>query len=405
MTPGPIASPPRLPPIWLLGLTNLLFGFVGGVALMTTPQLLAAQHVPEPQIARITSLAMIPYFAGFLLAPLLDVRFSRRTYAGVFGVLASLLSIAATLNIGETDSLRWLLLATVAAAALYNIAIGGWLGDLIGETGGSRLGAWFTVGNIGGFGIGAIANIALFRGVAAPFGAIGIGALVAAPLLLLPFVPAPDADGRRGAKESFTTLFRDIRLLIRGRDVLRLLLVFCLPCASFALTNTLGGLGHVYRASEAFVATLAGIGGTIAGVAGSLLVPPLARRIAPLLLYLLIGGVGAAFTATLIVLPHTPAVFAVAMIGENVAQAAAFSAATAIIFAGIGRDNPLAATQFGLLGAAYALPVTYMQVIDGDAYGRGGMTGMLATDAGITLFAALLLVVPVLRWARGGAAA
>ena len=319
----------------------------------------------------------------------------------MFGTAASLLATLGMLDLGDPASLAWVLLAAVSAAALYNIAIGGWLGDLLGDGAGAgdTLGAWFTVGNIGGFGIGAVANIALIRGLPAPFGAIGIGLLVALPLGMLPFIPAPDA-GRRGARESFATLFRDIGRLVRRREVLRLLLLFCLPCASFALTNTLGGLGRVYGASEAFVAVLAGIGGTLAGVAGSLLVPPLARRLAPAPLYLAIGLIGAAFTAALILLPRTPGMFAVAMIGENVAQAAAFSVANAIIFGGIGRDNPLAATQFGLLSAAYSLPVTYMQAIDGGAYGRGGMAGMLATDATITAAAALLLGLPVLRWQR-----
>ena len=33
---------------------------------------------------------MIPTFCGFLLAPILDVRFSRRSYALVFGVLTAI---------------------------------------------------------------------------------------------------------------------------------------------------------------------------------------------------------------------------------------------------------------------------------------------------------------------------
>ena len=391
----------RIPPIWLLGLTNLLFGFLGAVVLMTTPQLLAAHHVAEPVIARVTSLAMVPYFAGFLLSPILDVRFSRRRYAYIFGTVASILAVLGLLDIGDPASLGWILLGAVMAGALFNIALGGWLGDLLGDAGGAKLGAWFTIGNIGGFGIGAISNITLLRSLPDPAGAICVGALVAAPLLILPFIPAPDAETRRGAKESFASLFRDVWHLVRRTDVLRLLLVFCLPCASFALTNTLGGLGRDYNASERFVALLGGVGVTLAGVTGSLLVPALTRRISPLLLYLLIGLGGAMFTAALIFIPRTPAGFAVAMIGENVAQAGAFSTATAIIFGGIGRDNPLAATQYGLLSAGYALPVTYMQAIDGDAYGRGGLTGMLVTDAAITLIAVLLLAVPVLRWRRG----
>ena len=75
------AASPRSLPAFVMGLGNLVFGLTGGLALVTAPQLLAAQHVPEPEIASITAAALVPTFACFLLAPVLDVRFSRRGYA------------------------------------------------------------------------------------------------------------------------------------------------------------------------------------------------------------------------------------------------------------------------------------------------------------------------------------
>ena len=63
-----------------MGLVNLPFSISGTVLLITVPQLLAARHVPEPMIASITAFALIPGFAAFVVSPILDVRFSRRTY-------------------------------------------------------------------------------------------------------------------------------------------------------------------------------------------------------------------------------------------------------------------------------------------------------------------------------------
>ena len=77
-------------PIAFMGVANLPFGLYGAAVLITVPQLLASQHVPQPLIASITAAAMIPTFCGFLLAPILDVRFSRRSYAIFFGVLTAL---------------------------------------------------------------------------------------------------------------------------------------------------------------------------------------------------------------------------------------------------------------------------------------------------------------------------
>ena len=68
------------------------------------------------------------------------------------------------------------------------------------------------------------------------------------------------------------------------------------------------------------------------------------------------------------------------MVGENGFQAASFSVQYAIILRTIGENNPFAATQFALLSAATMVPLTYMQAIDGNAYGIGGLAGSYLAD-------------------------
>jgi PAT family beta-lactamase induction signal transducer AmpG len=184
--------------------------------------------------------------------------------------------------------------------------------------------------------------------------------------------------------------------LLRNRSVLLTLLLFVMPAASFALTNTLGGLGHDFNTPEKLVGLIGGVGVAIAGVVGSLMIPQLNKRIEPRPLYLLVGGFGALFTLTLAALPRTPATFGLAMLGENVFQAAAFSVQNVIILRTIGHDNPLAATQFGLLIAASSVPLSYMQVIDGQAYGLGAVGGSYLADALISGGACALLA--LLLW-------
>ena len=73
-------SPTRpLPPVWLMGLTNATFGFTGGFSVITLPEMLAAQGVPGGRIAAVLS----PGFFIFLFSPLLNVRFSRRTWSSL----------------------------------------------------------------------------------------------------------------------------------------------------------------------------------------------------------------------------------------------------------------------------------------------------------------------------------
>ena len=84
--------------------------------------------------------------------------------------------------------------------------------------------------------------------------------------------------------------------------------------------------------------------------------PLVSSGVPPLLLYLAIGSAGALFTLSLLLLPRIPAVFALAIIGQNVFQSAAFVVEKTIIFRTIGDDNPLASTQFGLLAGGDRVP-------------------------------------------------
>jgi PAT family beta-lactamase induction signal transducer AmpG len=85
--PGP---PRRLPPVWLMGLTNAPFGLMGGFAVVAVPEMLAAHGLSGGHIAAITAAIVSPSFWAFAVAPMLDVRLSRRAYAILFAVLAGL---------------------------------------------------------------------------------------------------------------------------------------------------------------------------------------------------------------------------------------------------------------------------------------------------------------------------
>jgi len=144
-----------------MGLANMPFGFYGAAVLITVPQLLAARGVPQPTIAAITATAMIPTFCGFLLAPILDVHFNRRSYAIFFGLLTAALAVLALVSIGHIGRFTALLVGGFLAANLFYNALGGWLGDIVGKGAEGKLGASFTIGNVGGFGAGAISFITL----------------------------------------------------------------------------------------------------------------------------------------------------------------------------------------------------------------------------------------------------
>ena len=382
----------KTPPIWLMGIANGSIGAGGAVLLLVVPQLLAADHVPEPRIAEITTLGLATGFTAWIVAPIMDVRMSRRSYALLFAVLGAVFNFLALLAHKNLDAIGWLLFAGAFCIQLNTSAIGGWLGPLVSKEDEGKLGAWYNVWNIGSFGVTSIVGIGLLRDLPYTVGAAILAGMALLPLLVYRFIPAPPPD-RKLARESFGQFSRDLAALVRKPEMLLILLFFIAPAASFALTNTLGGLGNDYHASEQFVSIVAGIGTTIAGVFGSLIVPPIAARFPARNVYLGIGIVGALATLSLIVAPHTPVTFFIAMTVENVAQSAAFTAANTVMFRALGKDNPFAATQFAMMLAAQMVPLTYMQFIDGRGYGAGGMNTLFLTDAGLGLAGCAFLIV------------
>jgi PAT family beta-lactamase induction signal transducer AmpG len=382
-------------------MTNATFGISGGLVAITLPQVLAEQHVPEAKIAAMTAAAMSPMIWVFLLCPMLDVRFTRRWYAVLSALVAAAGVAAAVMNVHRLPVLEALLIVGFAAAGINQNALGGWLSTVTPKEDESRLSAWFNVANIAGGGVIAMVAMELMHRLPLPLAAAVLGASLLLPLAIYPFIPVTQPDARL-ASESFVQFFGEILLLLRRREVLLALALFLLPAASFTLTNILGGVGGDFHASMRLVSIAGGAGVAIAGIVGSLVYPFFARRLALRPLYLAIGAVGALFTLSLLLLPRTPAVFALSLLGENIFQSLAITGSFAIAFETIGQNNPLAATTFSVLAAAFNLPIIYMAVVDGRAYSWHGLAGSYIADAGLGLLACALLAL-LLRWARGAA--
>jgi MFS transporter, PAT family, beta-lactamase induction signal transducer AmpG len=229
--------------------------------------------------------------------------------------------------------------------------------------------------------------------------ALVLGVVVLLPTAVFPWMPAPGPD-RRLARESFPQFFGEVLSILKRREVLIAIVLFIAPAATFSLVNLLGGLGGDFHASTHFVGLVGGGGVLIGGIAGCLVFPLIDRLLPLRYLYLGIGMVGALFTLMLILLPRTPATFAMALIGENVFQSAAIVASTAIAFETVGRGNPLAATTYCLMISAFNIANTYMLIVDGWGYAWHGVAGSYAMDASVSLIASLLLAALLISRSR-----
>jgi MFS transporter, PAT family, beta-lactamase induction signal transducer AmpG len=228
-----------------------------------------------------------------------------------------------------------------------------------------------------------------------------VGAIIFLPTAVFPWMPAPGPD-RRLAAESFGQFNREVLSLLGRREVVIVLLLFLSPCSSFALTNMLGALGADFGASARIVSLAGGGGAILPGLIGCFFYPILAKKISLRNFYVANGIVGSVFTLSLIVLPRVPWVFALALFGEFLFQAVAFSIQIGIVYEVIGPKNPLAATTFALLTAATNVPITYILVTDGHGYGLGGVAGLFATDALIGIVACSLAWLILKRYCPEG---
>ncbi|MGA2576788.1 MAG: MFS transporter [Bryobacteraceae bacterium] len=373
-----------------MGLSNSTVGLNSGIAFFVVPQLLAAQHVSEATIAVITAAAMTSNFWPVVFGPMLDVWFSRRWYATVFAALASILGVVALMNLQHHALLEAALVAGVAAAMLFTTALCGWLSTVCRHEDKNKLSAWVNIAVISGTGVTSVLGGELARHLPDWLAAGLLGALVFLPTAIFLFIPCAGPD-KRLVGESFGEFRREVLALLRRREVLLALTLLVSPCSSFALTNLLGGLGGDFHASARVVSLAGGAGAFFPGILGCLLFPIIAKRRPLLFLYLVDGILGSLFTLSLILLPHTPVTFTLALAGEYLFQAFAFSIQVGIMFESIGENNPLAATAFTVLSAATYVPITYMMVADGSGYSIGGIAGSFGMDAAVSIASCVLV--------------
>ncbi len=391
----------QLPP-WAMGLAIAPLGFYFGFISTAMPILLSAKGVSVDEISQVSFVGFSPSFWAFLLCPILDVRFSKRTYALMFAAIAAICLGACTLLTGNIVAFEIVLTTGCTAAVMFGNAHGGWMPDVIRDHHYSQVGGTANIANLGAAGAFAALAVAVVRTMSAPAAAWLLAAMVMAPTIMLFFIPVPEQP-TRGAAEVFRTFFADLYRVCKTKNCLLGLLCFLSPTACFALTNLFSSLGGDFHASEWWVTALNGP--LVAAVCslGCLAGIWICNRFPRRTVYVIAGFGGAAAALAMIWMPRTLVFFAIGVLGYNFFQGINYTAFTAFEFEIVGPGNPLASTQIALLTAASNAPISYMTRIDGHFYGKHGLDGMLAVDAlsSLAVGTALLLVLRRMGLVRG----
>jgi PAT family beta-lactamase induction signal transducer AmpG len=190
MRPTPrrfVNSMRRLPPVWLMGLSNATLGFSNGITLFVIPQLMAEAHVLEAKIATITAVAISANFWFVLFGPILDVRFSRRWYATFFAALSGIAATVAVLSVHRLIVLQIATVICMAAAPLSSSALGGWLSNITPHEQKNPLSKWMNIALISGSGVIIALGGELVHGLPLFAAAVVMGAIVVLPAAVFPF--------------------------------------------------------------------------------------------------------------------------------------------------------------------------------------------------------------------------
>jgi PAT family beta-lactamase induction signal transducer AmpG len=394
-------TPSRKLPVWAMGLANAPTGFVYGFISTAMGILLAARGVSLVQIGTISFIAFSPSFWAWLLAPVLDVHFTKRTYAFALAALAALFLGATVLSLGNLTWFTVSLTASSVCITLYTAAVGAWTPDVLSDAEFDTMSGWFNTANLGFAGVFSLLVILCVRHLPPHIAAALLALLVVAPTALLTMFPAPPVpDGTLRA--NFAAMGRDLVRILRGSRVWIGLVIFLSPVSAFALTNLFSGFGAQYHASENWVTGLNGPGVAAVCSAGCLLAIPLCRKLQRRSVYVL-SGVGAALVAVALgLLPHTLAIYAIGLLAYNFFQGFNYTSLTSLALEITGPRNAVAGTMMAMLTSSANLPISLMVKTDSVVYGAHGLRPMYFVDAASSILTAAVLLFLVLprmdRW-------
>jgi PAT family beta-lactamase induction signal transducer AmpG len=400
----PMENGRRLP-VWAMGLANCPTGFVYGFISTAMGILLASRGVSVGRVGAISAIAFSPTFWAWTLAPILDVHFSKRTYAFFFAMLAALLLGVSVLSLGNLSVFTATLTASCASIVLYSNSVQGWAPDIVSDAEYNAMSSWLNIANLGAAGVFSAVGVVLVRVLPLPAAAGCMTLLVIAPMtLLLYFPPARKPEGN--LRDNFAAMGRDLLRVLREGRVWIGLVIFVSPIA-FALTNLFSTMGADFGASERTVTTLNGPAVAVACSLGCLLTIPLCRLWRRRTVYIM-AGVGSAVCAVAMgVLPHTVLIYGAGLLAYNFCQGFNYASFTALELEIIGPQNALSGTLMAMLTASSNVPISSMTYIDGRVHDSHGLRAMLFTDAGASVLTAVLLLavaLPLLdRMVRRGA--
>ena len=389
----------------LFGVLVLPFGAAVGFLQVAVPWWFAHAGISLEQIGAISATAFLPHAYKIFWCPLIDLGPHRKAwYLIASAATAALLAAAAMVPDPGTHValLALILTAAQATAATSSAALDALMAITPREEDKGRAGGWYMAGNVGGTGV--LGALAIWLGD--KFSPQAAGAIIAA-IVLLSAVPAftlvepkgkalQKARGYARALWTRTTdIARDLWITMKSREGITGLVIVLSPVGCGALTNLFSGMAPDYQAPAHIVELVNGIGGGLAGAAGSVLGGYLSDKMNRRLCYALAGGITALCAFAMAAAPMTPTTYAWGTFTYSFANGIAFAAFAGMVLEMVSHGAAVA-TKYTLFTAASNQAISYVTWMDGRAAGRWGTRGSVAFDGAITFVGIGILVLMVL---------
>lgn len=406
-------TPARPTPPWLFLFLDLPFGAAIGYVMIAVPFWLRGGGLSLEAIGVLSASAFAPHALKIFWIPVLDIGSYRKVWYLAMTVGTAGLLVAASLlpdpiaHLGLYTALLTAMQATATTAHAANNAL---MAITTRPEDKGKAAGFSMASNLGGTGLlGALALLlseAVSPRVAGvvlaliALGSAGVALRIVEPKRVDAAV-ARAGSVVRALGLHLWEMLKDLGRTVKSRDGFTGLLVCIAPVGCAALTNLFSGMAADYGASAGIVQLVNGVGGGIAGAAGSLVGGYLADRMNRRLAYACAGGVTACAALAMFLGPLAPATYAWGTLAYTFAGGIAFATWAGMVLDLVG-NSAATATKYALFNASSNFAITYVTYLDGRAAGwslpgavaaqRSLLFDALLTAGGITFLLVMLVL-------------
>jgi len=379
---------PRKPPApWLFSLLILPLGIVVvGFNFTAFPLLLAQAGVPVDRIASISSIINLPGVIGFLFAPVVDIKFRRRTWLVLasFGTALSACLYFPLIGAAHLMLMTALILAGGLITFLVGAACGGLMVKTLSKSAQSKAAAWIMAGQLGGGALGAA--LILWLAARVPIATVGVcvAALVAVPGLLAFTIPEPLPESSAWFQGRLPQIGKELWAVVRSPVRRWSTLLLLAPGGTGAAQSLLPAVASHYGVGTSGVMWMNGVAGgamlALGSLTGALIPGDWDRR-----LTYAAAGLTNALAAIVLLAANRPSVYLAGTAFYLVTEGLCWARSTALMVEIVGVETRDASTLYSVLNAIVTIPLLYMIRLDGFGFSRFGTHGLLWTDAAANL--------------------